>query len=161
MSIKITFRAVAEHDKDFLKGVYASTRYEELRQTGWSQQQIDDFLGMQFEAQHQFYQEKFSTENFEVILCDGVEAGRLYLEFREDEIRIVDIALLPEFRGKGLGTRIVKNVIIEAQGKSISVRIHVEKNNPALTLYQRLGFEFIDDRGVYWLMEKASDKQAA
>lgn len=161
MSINLTFRPIVEDDKDFLKDVYASTRYEELRQTGWSQQQVDDFLAMQFEAQHQFYQEQFSTGKFEVIQCDGVDAGRLYLEHRPDEIRIVDITLLPEFRSKGLGTRILINVINEAQEKSIAVRIHVEKNNPALTLYQRLGFRQIGDRGVYWLMEKANDKQAA
>lgn len=161
MSVAVTLRPMKDADIDFVRKVYASTRMDELLQTGWSQRQIDDFLLMQFEAQHQFYTEQFTKASFGIVECDGKNAGRLYLDYRDDEIRIIDIALLPEFRGKGLGTRLLNDVILDAQEKQLSVRIHVEKNNPALTLYQRLGFKKIGDKGVYWLMEKITSKQAA
>ena len=161
MSVAVTLRPIKDDDLDFLRKVYASTRLDELRQTSWSQQQINDFLAMQFEAQHQFYKEQFAEASFDIVEYDGKDAGRLYLDCREDEIRIVDIALLPEFRGRGLGTRLLNHVIRDAQQNQLSVRIHVEKNNPALTLYQRLGFKEIGDRGIYWLMEKESQKQVA
>jgi ribosomal protein S18 acetylase RimI-like enzyme len=161
MAITLTLRKVTERDLDFLSKVYASTRYEELKATGWSQQQMDEFLMMQFEAQHQFYKEQFAEASFKIVQSDGQDAGRLYLDYRDDEVRIVDIALLPQFRGTGVGTRLLKNVIQDAIDKDLAVRIHVEKNNPALSLYQRLGFKQIGDRGVYWLMEKANGKQAA
>lgn len=150
----LTFRTVTESDIDFLRTLYISTRYQEVQQVGWSKTQIDEFLTMQFNAQHQFYLQQFKHAQFDVVECDGEAAGRLYLDYREDEIRIVDIALLPEFRGKGLGSRLLNQIISDAKEKNIVVRIHVEKNNPALTLYQRLGFVEIEDKGVYLLMQK-------
>jgi len=161
MTAKLTLKALEESDLKFLYKVYASTRYEELNKTGWSQQEIEKFLKMQFDAQHQFYKEQFPQASFMIVQCDGKNAGRLYLDYRDKEIRIVDIALLPEFRGAGYGTQLLKTVIEDAQNNNIAVRIHVEKNNPALRLYQRLGFKEIGDRGVYWLMEKINEKQVA
>jgi ribosomal protein S18 acetylase RimI-like enzyme len=112
---------------------------------------------MQFNAQHQFYQEQFSKAEFLIILSDGRPAGRLYLDRREDEIRIVDIALLPEYRGSGMGTSILKDVLAEGKEKNLPVRIHVERYNRALSLYNRLGFIRIGDNGVYYLMEWSPD----
>lgn len=160
-ALTLTLRKVTDSDLNFLYKVYASTRYDELEATGWSKAQKDEFLLMQFKAQDQFYKQQFSEASYEIVQCDGQDAGRLYLDKREDEIRIVDIALLPSFRGKGLGSRLLKTIIENAFTDGLAVRIHVEKNNPALTLYQRLGFEEIGDKGVYWLMEKVDDKQAA
>ena len=161
MDSAVSYRAVEESDLSFLKSVYISTRVDELSATDWSQQQIEAFLSMQFEAQHRFYQEQFPSATFEIIQVNHIDAGRLYLDYREDEIRIVDIALLPQFRTSGLGTGILKTIIRNAEEKSLCVRIHVEKNNPALSLYQRLGFKQIGDKGVYWLTEKRTSKQAA
>ncbi len=161
MTRVIKFRSINDNDLGFLAKVYASTRLEEVAKTGWKQEQIDEFLSMQFWAQHQFYQEQFSDADFEIVQIDGVDAGRLYLEQREDEVRIVDIALLPEFRGTGFGSKLLNDVIGEAFKKNKAVRIHVEKNNPALNLYQRLGFRQIEDKGVYLLMEKTPLQKVA
>ena len=83
----------------------------------------------------------------------GEPIGRLYLDRREDELRLIDIALLPEFRGRGLGGSLMRGVLDEAREADKLVRIHVEQNNPAMRLYEWLGFEKIEDQGVYWLME--------
>ena len=89
----------------------------------------------------------------QVIERDGQAIGRLYVARWEREIRIMDIALLPEHRGSGIGTQLLRELQDEARSSGKSLTIHVERFNPALGLYQRLGFRQIEDKGVYLLME--------
>lgn len=153
MKNTITSRAITPDDEDFLFRLYASTREEELAQTTWTSTEIDSFLKQQFSAQHQFYMQQFSQATFEIILADNKSVGRLYVDRRKDEIRLIDIALLPEYRNKGIGTSLLRKLLEEAGEIDKPLRIHVEKFNPALQLYQRLGFKKIDDVGVYYFME--------
>ena len=149
----ISFRPIEPGDEPFLYSVYHSTRQDELAVTGWTEQQINEFTWQQFTMQHKFYQDKFGSAKFLIISSNGQDLGRLYREVREDEIRIIDIALLPEYRSKGIGTKLLTDILAEATGLQLAVRIHVEKDNPALRLYDRLGFKSINDAGVYWLLE--------
>ena len=150
----VALRPAAPEDRDFLASVYASTRTEELMAAPWTDEQKAAFLRMQFEAQDQYYRENYTTAEFLVILDEaGVPAGRLYVDRWADEIRLMDIALLPAHRGRGLGSRLLADLQDEARRAGKPLRIHVERMNPALGLYQRLGFQPIEDRGVYWLME--------
>lgn len=149
----ITLRPITDADRDFLYQVYAGTRQDEMALSGWTPEQIDEFLRMQFHAQHTFYQEKFRSAAFDVIERKGKPVGRLYLDRRPDELRIIDIALLPTQRQKGLGGALMRRILDEASTLGKPVRIHVERNNPAMRLYDRLGFQRIEDQGVYWLME--------
>lgn len=153
--LDITFRAIreTEGDLEILRQIYASTRQDEMAQVPWSDQEKVDFLRSQFEAQHKFYQQQFGDAEFSMILVEGREAGRFYLDRRDDEFRLIDIALLPEYRNKGLGGRLMRNLLAEASEAGKLVRIHVEQFNPAMRLYLRLGFKKIEDQGVYDLME--------
>src|SRR5438270_13123357 len=99
----LTFRPITGADLPFLSRLYASTRTEELAVTGWSQQQQQHFLQQQFEAQHAHYQKHYVGSDFLVITRGGDDIGRLYLARWRVEHRIVDIALLPQHRRKGLG----------------------------------------------------------
>jgi len=153
MAQAISLRDMQRSDEPFLYEVYAGTRQEELEPTGWSAEQKDEFLRMQFNAQHIYYQNNFPDAEYAVIEADGHAIGRLYVHRRPDEICIVDIALLPEHRGAGIGSRLLREILAEASEVGKPVRIHVEKNNPALSLYQRLGFTINADKGFYWLME--------
>ena len=129
------------------------TPREELAVVPWSDQEKADFLRSQFEAQHQYYQEHFKDADFQVLLLDGEPVGRLYVDRRKDEIRLIDIALLPEYRGRGIGTRLMRELLQESGKTGKMVRIHVETFNPAQQLYRRLGFVKVEDQGVYHLME--------
>jgi ribosomal protein S18 acetylase RimI-like enzyme len=149
-----TLRPVSEEDREFLYLVYASTRQEELSVVDWDEAQKKQFLCQQFDAQDRYYCENYPGAEFQVIEFNGVQAGRLYLHRRPGEIRIMDIALLPAFRGKGLGTFLLGEILTEGERAEIPVTIHVERFNPALRLYQRLGFSLAEDRGVYWLLER-------
>jgi ribosomal protein S18 acetylase RimI-like enzyme len=120
----------------------------------WDDAQKGSFLRMQFEAQDRWYREQMPDASFDVVLVQGERAGRLYVDRREDEIRIVDIALLPEHRGHGIGTRLLRQLLAEADASAMRVTIHVERFNPALRLYERLGFVQAADRGVYLLLER-------
>ena len=140
-------------DAEFLLAVYASTRAEELAVVPWTPAEKDAFLRMQFEAQDAFWREQRPDAAFAVILVDGEPAGRLYVDRRPDEIRIVDIALLPDRRAMGVGTLLIQRILDEGRASGRPVTIHVERGNRARALYERLGFRQIDTTGVYDLLE--------
>ena len=149
---KLELRPVENSDLAFLRQVYASTREDELSKTGWSPTEKQAFIEMQFDAQHRYYQDQFPSAKFLLIVLTGEPIGRLYKDYRETEIRIVDIAILPRFRGLGIGHKLLQDILDEARQLGFQVGIHVEKMNPALSLYLRLGFEQVADQGVYLLM---------
>jgi ribosomal protein S18 acetylase RimI-like enzyme len=149
----IRFRPIEPGDEELLYRIYASTRSEELAPVPWSAAQKEAFLRMQFRAQSLDYAANFPDAEFLVILAGGEAAGRLYVHHRDEEMRIVDIALLPERRGAGIGGAILRQLLAEAAAAAKPVRIHVERLNPALRLYERLGFRRTGDDAVYYLME--------
>jgi ribosomal protein S18 acetylase RimI-like enzyme len=150
----ITLRPIREEDMELLYQVYYSTREEELRMiVDWTQEMKEAFVRQQFNAQHAWYQEHYIGASFDVVLVDDVPAGRLYVHRREREIRLVDITLLPEFRNGGFGSRLLRELPAAAAPTGKPLTIHVEKYNPALRLYHRLGFRSIEDRGPYDLLE--------
>jgi ribosomal protein S18 acetylase RimI-like enzyme len=149
----VSLRPAAPEDQDLLYRIYASTRAEELTLVDWDEAQKEAFLRMQFAAQDRHYRHHFAGASFDVVVVDGEPAGRLYVDRRPDEMRIVDIALLPEFRRRGTGTLLLRALMAEAETEAKPLRIHVERFNPALRLYQRLGFSAVGDQGVYLLLE--------
>lgn len=149
-----TLRPVRPEDREFLCSVYASTRAEELAPVPWTEEQKAVFLEMQFAAQAADYGRNYPEADCSVIEVDGVPAGRLYVERRAAEIRLIDIALLPRFRRSGIGTKLLTDLIAEANGRGVPVTIHVEVFNPARRLYERLGFAPVEEHGVYLLMER-------
>jgi GNAT superfamily N-acetyltransferase len=149
----IACRPAGDGDLGFLALVYASTRLEEVAQTGWPLEAQRQFLAHQFDAQHRHYRQHYPSAEWLVIERDGVAIGRLYVEEWPDQIRLIDIALLPDHRGGGAGSAILADLMGMAAAAGKPLTIHVEKNNPAMRLYRRLGFEPIDEHGVYDLME--------
>lgn len=149
----VVCRPVLAGDEPFLRRVYASTRETELAAVPWSDEQRAAFVAMQFDAQAQYYDDVYTDASYQIVEVDGVRAGRLYLSPGVSEIRIVDIALLPEHRGRGVGTGILRGLIDQGRASGRSVSIHVEVHNPARRLYERLGFVEAEQRGIYTLME--------
>jgi GNAT superfamily N-acetyltransferase len=140
-------------DAEFLLAVYAGTRAEELAIVPWTDAEKDAFLRMQFHAQDRWWREQRPDATFDVILVDGEPAGRLYVDRRPEEIRIVDIALLPDRRAMGVGTLLIRRILDEGRASGRPVTIHVERGNRARALYERLGFRQIGTTGVYDLLE--------
>ena len=149
---RLHLRPVQCADMDFLRQLYATTRAAELAQVDWTDQQKRQFVDFQFHAQHTYYGEHFPDASRDIVVVDGVDAGRLYLDLRATEIRLIDIALLPEHCGRGTGGILLRQLLQVAEDRRLPVSIHVEQNNPALRLYQRLGFLPVEEQGVYFLM---------
>jgi GNAT superfamily N-acetyltransferase len=153
----VTRRPVEPGDEEFLCALYASTREEELAPVPWSAEEKAAFLRSQFAAQDRHYHERYPGARFEVIFAGGEPIGRLYVDRWPSEIRLMDIALVPSHRGRGIGGRLVRELMAEAAAAGKRLSIHVERFNPALRLYERLGFHPAGDEGVYLLMEWRPD----
>src|SRR5258708_24540224 len=149
----IILRPKTDADYEFLLALYAGTREEELKQTDWTDVLKRQFCRGQFDAQCDHYAKYYPDASYDVIERDGVSVGRLYV-YRADpkDVRIVDISLIAEARGTGLGTEMLLEIMRESELAGKSLSIHVERFNPALRLYKRLGFEHVDEHGVYYLM---------
>jgi ribosomal protein S18 acetylase RimI-like enzyme len=155
-------RPESDADMAFLRHLYASTRAAELALTTWSDAQKLAFTDSQFGLQRHHYRTYYPATEWGVLEDNGVPMGRLYLQRRTSTLLILDIALLPQWRGRGLGTALMEWVCAQAHAAGKTVTVAVEKNNRAQMLYRRLGFREVADYGVHWDMEwrAATDEPA-
>jgi ribosomal protein S18 acetylase RimI-like enzyme len=149
----VSLRPARPEDRAFLFRLYAETRAAEMALVPWSEGQRLAFLTMQFEAQDRSYHGNFPSARFDVLELGGAPAGRLYVDRGQDEIRVIDITLLPEKRGQGVGSALFHDLFAEAAASGRLVTIHVDSRNPAGRLYERLGFVEVRDEGVYRFMQ--------
>lgn len=154
---EVSLRPATPDDRDLLFRVYASTREEELAPVPWPPGAKEAFLRQQFDAQDAWWRTHYTGAAFEVVVVDGRDAGRLYLWEGPSEIRVVDVALLREARRGGVGTTLIRGVQARAAAAGKTVTIHVERMNPALALYERLGFRLVEDKGVYLFLSWSGD----
>ena len=141
MTSPLTLRPATDADDQLLFEIYASTRAAELEQVPWTDEQKAAFVRQQHEAQHSAYHQRHPEGGFLVVECDGAAIGRLYRATLDGgELRLLDIALLPEYCGHGFGTALLRDLMAEADERDVLLSLHVEFWNPALRLYERLGF---------------------
>jgi GNAT superfamily N-acetyltransferase len=151
--VSISLRPVTEADKEFLLELYQSSRGDDLRQLGWDEDRISEFLSFQHDAQQLFYRTDHQQASDEIVLVAGQPAGRLVVEQREGEIRCIEIALLPAHRGAGVGTKLLRELQQQARQINKPLRLQVIRFNRALTLFERLGFERTSETGTHFQME--------
>lgn len=153
-ALGVVLRAMSDADLPFTAALYASTRAEELAPVPWPAETKQAFLFQQHAAQHAHYQQHYRGMEAMIVERAGTAVGRLYLYAMPGEVRIVDISLVPEARRHGIGGALLRDLLADVARSGKSVTIHVEKNNPARTLYARLGFHILDDdRGAYDLWQ--------
>ena len=145
----LRFHRVAEADLAFVYALYAQVRAAELAPVPWPQDAKDAFLAEQAALQHRHYVANYPGADLLVVEDGAGPIGRVYLYRTPAEIRIMDIALMPDWRNRGIGTRLLNEICDEAQATGSRVTLHVEPDNPAQRLYRRLGFGLIEHRGVY------------
>jgi ribosomal protein S18 acetylase RimI-like enzyme len=143
----------SEADREILYRLYATTREADLIQTNWSGEQKTLFIQQQFHAQHTYYHQQWPNATYDVIEFHGTPIGRIYVDLRP-AVHIMEITLFPEFRGRGLGTALIQQVIALADEKQQPTQLFVESWNPAQRLYARLGFVFTEDHGIYQLLTR-------
>jgi len=148
----VVFRSETESDIPFLRQAFLTSRDYELDLAQWNPEQRMAFMETQFHAQRIHYTTHYPKAWFWIIEMRGLAIGRVYLETSADPIMLMDIILLPPHRNKGIGTAVVKAILDMGKARNQRVRIYVEKMNPALRLYQRLGFVTEEDTGPHYLM---------
>ena len=157
----IALRPVAACDYPFLRALYRSTREPELALTGWPEEARRAFCESQFSLQDRFYREHYPRTAFLVIERDGSAIGRIYVDTAPPrELRLMDIALLPGERGRGLGTALLRWLVAWADRESRDVTLHVERDNPARRLYGRHGFADEAEEGPYMKMRRRPEGEA-
>jgi ribosomal protein S18 acetylase RimI-like enzyme len=151
--MSITLRDVSAEDGAFLRKVYACTRALELSMVPWNEEQRAAFLQFQFDAQDSYYRAQYPDAAYQIILNEGTPVGRLYVSRQETEIRILDITVLPEYRSAGIGTSLIRGILTEAEANQQSVTIWIEQFNPSQAMFQRFGFQMIQEDGYNHLLE--------
>lgn len=145
----------ADSDAELIEKIYYFTRNDEFAALGWSDEQLKMFLKMQCDYQRQSYQMQFPEAEYSMILFEDKKIGRLIVDRTENEIRLVDIALLPEFRNRGIGSEIIEDLGVEAKTNDKPLGLQVERNNSgAFRLYRKLGFEVVGENDIYISLEK-------
>jgi ribosomal protein S18 acetylase RimI-like enzyme len=142
-------------DRDFLFRVYASTR-DDLAVLPWPDETKEAFLRQQFDARTRDYEARFAEARPAVVLRDGEPVGQLWVSRSQEEVRMLDVALLPEHRGAGVGTSLVVDLLAEGRAQRLPVRLHVRVDSPARRLYERLGFHPVGAADVYQMMESCA-----
>lgn len=152
-ALGIDYRPETEADQSFMLALYVSTRAFEFSDLGWPEETLAALLQQQYLAQHRHFRAIYPDGEWLVVEQSGQGIGRLYLNAAEDHVRLIDIILRPQSRGRGIGTAIIADIIDLAHGGDKSVRLSVEKTNPDATrLYRRLGFEEFEDHGLHQAM---------
>ena len=142
-----SLRPVTASDDPFLFTLYASTRARELAAWGWSAAQQEPFLRMQWMAQKRGYEARFPAEGHSIIELEGRPVGRLWVARGEHELRLVDVALLPDCQGQGVGGTLIRQLQARASAAGMPLRLQVARDNPAARLYTRLGFTPVEPPG--------------
>jgi ribosomal protein S18 acetylase RimI-like enzyme len=152
-SLGISYRPAAAADEAFLRALYASTRAEEVARTNWPEAMRAQFLAQQFDAQDSHYKHYHPQGEWLIVERDGAPAGRLYLDEAAGRLNVIDIALAPEARGRGVGSAILADILADAGRRELKVILYVDPGSPAKRLYSRLGFARVEGDEMHELME--------
>lgn len=151
---EVLLRPMVDADQAFLRALYGTTRAAETATLPWAPAVVEHFLDEQCHAQHTHYQAQFPDACFAIIETLSERIGRAYLHWADQHLHIIDMALLPAWQGRGIGTRLLEQWLAQADRQGLSAGLHVALHNPALRLYQRSGFTVVDDNGLYLKMRR-------
>jgi ribosomal protein S18 acetylase RimI-like enzyme len=142
--MNFSLRAVTEADYPWLWALKRETMRPYVEQTwgGWEET-----------AQEEFFRRQFVPSNLQAIVIEGRDAGLLHVERDASGVFLANIQISPAFQNRGVGTTIVRELLAEAQAGGTTLRLQVLKTNlPARRLYERLGFEVIEQTGIHYQM---------
>jgi len=152
--VHLGMRPITDTDRDFLCALFVGTRAAEFAHSGLPPTHIDTLLAEQFAMQDAYYRRHYPDAHFDIVTCRAGDIGRLYHHWGAAEVRVIDIALMPSYRGNGVGTRLMQALVAAAARQGLAVSLYVETTNPVRALYQRLGFVAVGENGVYELMRR-------
>ena len=145
-------------DEKFLRALYSTTRTD-VKFSALPPEQKQQFINMQFDAQRYHYRTQFQNVDFWIVKQNGRSVGRLYLSETPEELRVIDISLVPECRRKGIGSRLLRSIQIDAGSRKLPVTLHAEKHGGTKPFYERLGFEVVEEKKTHYFMKWTKDTQ--
>ncbi len=152
-SRSIEMRPAEAGDLAFMQQLYSSTRSAEVRMGGCDLATETLLQGLQFKAQQTWYETEYPNADLAVIMDRERSVGRLYVDYGPDELRILDICLLPEYRNRGIGLGLLRSLQAQGERLRLPVRINVPLGSPAQRLLLRCGFDILAADGIYNIME--------
>jgi len=150
---QVSLRPATSEDGEFLFSVYANSRQEEMKPWGWSPQQQEVFLRMQYDVRRRSYITTYPSAEESIIVHSDLPVGAMMVSRSSAEIRLVDIAVVSDYRNRGMGGALIGALIAEAAGSATALRLNVLKGNPAIHLYARVGFVVTGRDSMYLEME--------
>ena len=148
MRESVTLRPVCSGDEAFVFDLFRGAHEQTFASLDMPEEE-NELLRMQFIAQQSQYRGQYPDAHFDLVLKDEVAIGTLYAMRGPEEFVLIDIMLLAKHRNAGIGAKLVKKLIREANAARKPLQAHVLKTNPAWRLWRRLGFEIVADDGVY------------
>ena len=146
-------RPTGATDKAFLFRVFCSAQEGKFGSLSLPAVEKEQLLRMEFTAQLGQYHDQYPDADFNLLIVDDIPVGNFYAQYGPEEFVLIDITLLPEQRNSGVGTQLVRDLIAKANAARKPLHAHVLKANPAWRLWQRLGFRWVEDDGVYLRIE--------
>jgi RimJ/RimL family protein N-acetyltransferase len=153
ITLRLLTPPISSADEDFLIALYGSTREQELAPLPWDTAQREAFIKLQHTAQLRHYQSQYPEAVHQIILSGNLPIGRSYVDRREREIRILDLSLLPKYRGQGFGSSLIRGLIDEAKHSNKTLSVYLEAHNQYQTLFARLGFKPVEAKDANILFE--------
>ena len=149
----VMLRRVKENDSELLYPVFASSRTDLLAVVeDWDEAQQNVFVRFQFKAQQDQYRSNYPDAHFNIIILASEVIGYIHTA-QGDEIRLIDVTLLPRHRNRGIGQALIQDLLDKGERLQKHVSLHVQHGNPARRLYARLGFIETGEQGIYKRME--------
>lgn len=137
----LSFRPPEDSDRPFLRALFESARLDAGLLAAWSDEVRRPFLDQQFHFQTVHYARAYPEADHRLVLAGGQPIGRIILSRKAEEWWLVDIALLAAWRGRGVGTLLLRAIQAAARAAPAEcLRLTVDMQNPARRLYERLGF---------------------
>ena len=155
---KFSLRPADAEDDEFLLRLYMANRSSELHAVGWNEEQIQKFCELQYRAQSWQHGATFRNALDSIVEIEGSKIGRLKVLDTDGEVLLVDIALLPQYQNRGIGTSLLEQLKTRAQAAGKPLRLHVLVTSPGIRLYERLGFTQLSNDGSYIEMVRLPDE---
>ena len=149
-------RAAQPGDEAFLRTLYFRLHAHEFAAHGMPGAELETLLDLQARAQRLGYLRDFPSALSHIVTAAGEPIGRLLVDYGAAAVQLVDIALLPESQGRGIGSALLTRLLAEAAALAQPLQLSVNPANPALRLYTRMGFQVIGG-GLQLLMERTPD----
>ncbi|GAA0381834.1 GNAT family N-acetyltransferase [Bacillus horti] len=136
----LELQELIQEDESTLFQLYVASRKGEFANLGWSECEIENLLQVQYTAQQNSYQQLFPQAKMDMVKHKNIPIGRMITNTTQHALHLVDIFIIPEYRGKEFGTALLRILQDRASKRALPIQLQVLMGNPAQRLYERCGF---------------------